>query len=114
MAKKKTVLSVLMDARKLIGSKKRWTQNANAKSKTGKDVQAESRSAVSWCAYGAVHRCAGTRDSLATDAFRFVDKAAPHNNAILYNDKEGRQHRHILSMFGRAIALARKAAKAST
>jgi len=52
----KAILRDLRAAWKLIASKKRWTQDAYARTKTGRACTARSEYAVQWCATGALDR----------------------------------------------------------
>lgn len=48
---------IISCARKRISDPSRWTTKAYAKTKTGKEVEATSRYAQTWCAVGATRKC---------------------------------------------------------
>ncbi len=113
MAKKKTVLSVLMAARKLLSERKRWTKDADAKNAKKEEVDACSAEAVCWCARGAVLKCAGRAWMKKNSALSKLREIIEDNRSCAvtnYNDEAGRTHKSILSWFDRAI----ERAKAST
>ena len=101
-----TVLELLVAARELIGVRERWCFGALALTKLGRITAPRGPSAVSWCAVGALRKCASQRDdgNYAT-AITMLESAARElgaNNVVSLNDKA--YYPQVLRMFDVAIA----------
>lgn len=103
---------ILKAARALIEDRIRWTQHTYARGKSGRPVYPEQRSAVSWCALGAICKVTDT-NPLRSDypvAVEYLRRSAEEigfTSVELVND--GRFHSTVLRMFDRAIELAEQA-----
>jgi len=106
-----TVKDVLVAARELIAVPERWTQNALARDAGGRMRSAESRGAVSWCAYGALIRQAGGPTTATVAAADKLSVAASAINPKQYRGQDSfltlnnkSDHPTVLRMFDLAIA----------
>jgi hypothetical protein len=99
------VAEILERAADLIEPEGRWTQGALAKSKTGRQVIPEGRSAVCWCVYGAIQRITGT--PLGSRALWDALKASVGTvNIASWNDTRGRTQAEAVAALREAAALA--------
>jgi hypothetical protein len=105
---RKTTLSVLIAARKLIAPKGAWTTCAWAKDKTGKAVDPESEKAVCYCMSGALIKVAARGSPVGREARMAIRAANGGRGPIEINDAPRRTHKQVLAAFDRAIAKLRK------
>jgi len=106
----KTAAQVLREARELISDPERWAQGAWAKNAPGHSVQTRAPEAVSWCAAGAIYRCAGNSD-LSIDTRELLydvigSNISPDSGHVIAEFNDTHTHAEVLEMFDRAIALA--------
>lgn len=106
--KSPTVIDILRRMRVLL--RKGWTQGYYAKTKRGRVVEAESRSAATFCLWGAERRALHelkTADlSAGQEAMNLVRRCAriKHSVALVdYNDTKGRTKKEILDVVTCAI-----------
>lgn|SRR5487761_1536983 len=108
--KPKTVLELLVRARALIGVRERWCMDALANTKFGCWTAPKSKSAVSWCAIGALHKVAGALETRERyEAKQLLDDQAylmARVPMVAIND-EGSYVR-VLCVYDLAIAYARE------
>lgn len=109
-----TPRELLIEARKKIKNPENWTKGSYAKDKDGNKVDYKSTVATCWCTLGAIYSNASTildwvnvkkavnilQDTLHTDG---VDN---FHNIVIFNDSHS--HGKILSLFDKAIKLAKK------
>lgn len=96
----KTILSVLVAARKLISNPKKWNQEWLALDRERNHVDCESRDAVSFCALGAITRYAHGQDELIEGCRDLLlDKNTSFSQ---FNDT--RPHKEVIADFDKAIA----------
>ena len=103
-----TVLELLVAARELIGVRERWCFGAMARTKRGYPVSPRAPSAVSWCAMGALERCASKRsDAQKLQALDLLIDAAQYlcSGSIVYLNDLGK-YPAVLLAYERAIAQA--------
>ena len=105
-----TVLELLVAARELIGVRERWCMSNPALTKLGRRTAPKSRAAVSWCAFGALHKIAGAREAYEREeAKQLLDDAAELTacvSMVMLND-EGNYAR-VLRVYDLAISQARE------
>ena len=104
-----TVVELLVAARYLIGVREHWCMDALAVTKLERRTAPKSPAAVRWCAIGALHKIAGTRETYEREeAKQLLDEQAfllccvP---MIVIND-EG-DYARVLRVYDLAIARAR-------
>jgi hypothetical protein len=94
---------VLIAARRRIERPECWTQGMYARDEHNARVPPYDRSAVCWCAEGAIeglHRPAREK-GLALVA---LNEVLPYDTTVwAYQDAVGRRHAEVLSLFDRAI-----------
>lgn len=95
-----TALEILRRARASISLPEKWTQGVEARNARGVEVNAESRSAVCWCAVGALRAANG--GEFHVDAYDALVDATGCEFPSQFNDK--RTHAEVLVAFDRAIA----------
>jgi hypothetical protein len=97
-----TTREILIAARAKIERPECWTKGKYARDKDGESVTPNSRSAVCWCAIGAVHA------AYPSDAERTLIRLSwfvPTKGGIsTYNDYPETTHADILALYDRAIA----------
>ena len=100
-----TTKEVLTQARDLIADKDAWTQGSLAADNDGRAVDPKDRSAVSWCAEGAIERVVPRRGTkLERDAGALLRGASGRVCASAFNDSK--PHRSVIALFNRAIKAA--------
>lgn len=90
---------LLAPIRKLLRSRKRWTQGRMAQTKTGRAVDGNSRSAVCWCLMGAVEKFYAGGGCFLVD--HELDRRARERGAyhdVDFNDDERRTHAEIMEL----------------
>lgn len=92
-----TTLETLKAARKLVTPKDRWTKDANARGKSGKEVLVNSRYAICYCANGAIWKSSKERFWDALQALEDVTKC----DIATFNDTH--THGEVLRAFDEAI-----------
>ena len=100
-------ITVLRKAKRLI--EKGWTKRAWARNSHGRAVDAHSRSAVRFCALGAIRLASKgvTADRVgARDALHSVLEFT--SNIENFNDDPGTKKSDVIRLFNRAIAAERK------
>jgi len=104
---------VLRKARALLEKPEHWTQGMMARGKSGRRIFYGSRSAVCWCADGAIWRAANgsliSRKGWVANAAEQYLSAATGRRVSAFNDAPERTHAEVLAAFDRAIALAEAA-----
>ena len=100
--------TILVRARELIAEPSHWTQYAQAKDILGNNVSPYSRTAVSFCALGALKRAEYDADSLTGAVPRECDKASlyrhlPSEYSTLMNFNDSCTHTEVLDLFDAAI-----------
>lgn len=108
----KTTVEILTAARELLSVPERWTKGSPARTSDGTMTDARSEDAVCWCARGALQRVSDCCDEVY--ASRAILRQATGNygfkDYVYLNDLPKTTHADILSLFDRAIELARKKA----
>jgi len=100
--------------KKLLRSRRRWTQGLGARDRLGREVSAVSRSAVCWCLDGAAMKVTRypmfqRRFVLRYEAVREAfGIAARTHYYVVWNDQRDRKHADVLAMLDRAIKRAMK------
>ena len=77
-----------MKVRELLTDESKWTQGFDARSKSGRRVDWESRAAVRWCLLGAVYYCYGTDKDYARVFDLIKGEVGPY--IATWNDTSGR------------------------
>jgi hypothetical protein len=106
---RRTVVTVLEEARDLIANERYWTTGAFARDRLGMKVSPRNESASQWCAIGALERVQICWPPSPIDhyAARILYRARPRPYVVTeVNDRLG--HEAVLAMYDRAIALARE------
>ena len=101
---KLTAAESLKRALKLI--QKGWTQGTLARDQKGAEVSSSSRSAVQWCALGALTAYKAADD---IEAAQFIRRCIParYDNCVSdWNDSPRRTKQEVISVFKKAIKLA--------
>ena len=124
-------VQLLIDARALIAKESNWTKQSLAEKcinpdcedeKLWDEVHVSSPYAVRFCALGALERAAHYRESNYNLPLRYlidaIPKDFPHNRDLGYvmetwtvtdyNDDHDRTHEEVLSVYDRAIELAKE------
>ena len=101
----KTTVETLRDAKALIDTPAKWTQNANARRSDDSDCSSAHPDAVCFCIVGAVWRASGETFS---KAFHLVHWQAQKEgrHVVQFNDHPDTSHNDVMAFFDRAIALA--------
>lgn len=96
----------LMQARALIAKPDGWTTSAFARDDTGTPVDVHDKTAVCFCALGAIARvrCSEKARNLLADAARQVDTV--YGSILMVNDDPMYGHASVLRMYDKAIELA--------
>lgn len=104
IAAKRTVLSVLMDTRRLLFPPEAWTKHTSARDVNGDAVAPGSRSACSFCLTGAVERVAPD-DHQLQDGACYALKGSIHPVCHLpdWNDVPERTHGQVLDLLDETI-----------
>ena len=100
---------VLINARALIADPARWTTAALARTANGHQVEWHDRSAIKWCAQGAIYRAAYDLFGDQKKAMRIGDEVAKSVSAPRWlrvplptiNDSRG--HAAVLAVFDKAL-----------
>lgn len=104
----KNTVTILREARALIIHPASWTKRANARDILGRQVQPDSRRAVSWCSIGALlHVGGGSTNTL--EAAKLLGDAARvmwYYGSVNLNDAGDQSL--VLMMFDKAIEMAEK------
>lgn len=99
---KKTVLSSLKEARRLIEHKKNWCKEVLAKDRRGMVVRWDNSHAIKFCIIGAVQRaCNSSISPLRESCLKQLRKFCPTFWLTDYNDEF--THKDILTLFDRSI-----------
>lgn len=95
--------TVLVKAREIIADPSHWHQRTSAKNELGNHTSAVSPDAVSWCAYGALQRAAGSLDSplTALAALKLRRHTGMYATIVSFNDAS--THEEVLELFDKAI-----------
>ena len=105
-----TVVELLVAARELIGVREHWCMDSLALTKFGHRTAPQSRTAVMWCAIGALHKLADARHlTERSEAKQLLDDEADRLAGVpmvIMND-EGNYAR-VLRLYDLAIARARE------
>lgn len=110
----KKVANRLRKARALI--EKGWTQEAWARAADGANVPFSSRSAVCFCAAGALNRAlqvGGHEWGLAEQSWQVLEDAigvSSSSDVVKFNDAPERTQAEVLAAFDKAIELAEQSA----
>ncbi len=104
----KTVAEVLRCARRLIARKDGWTQGVYARGKTGLSVYEHGRAAVSFCAIGAIRKCAGDYDQ-GKAAKAALSHSLHGRSVVNFNDADDSRKSDVLALFTHAIKCAEEA-----
>jgi hypothetical protein len=88
-----SVATILRQAADLITPPGTWTQHYMAKSAKGNSVRAGSRSAVCWCAMGAIKRAGNGSDYEGWSALRDHLQCA----VVAFNDARGRTQAEVVA-----------------
>ena len=94
---------ILIAARDLIADPARWTRASFARNIEGKPVSAKSKTAVCWCAMGALKRVCPPERFVCTDGWLYragVELFDKQDVAV--NDELG--HAAVMQMYAKAIA----------
>lgn len=102
------VVDNLVAARAKIEKPEQWTQQVAARNAQGQEDNVDSTDAVCFCTFGAIVAVAGMKYG---EALKFCTDAVGRN-AVDFNDASGRKHEEVLTMFDKAIELAKEAANA--
>lgn len=104
-----TVVDLLKRTRALL--RKGWTQGTYARSKGGRKVSHDSKSAVSFDLYGAVNRAAAEiAGNLFSPVVRLLKRCLPAWETIdTFNDAPGRKKSEVIAVVSRAIEKAEAA-----
>jgi hypothetical protein len=111
----RTAVQNLTAARNLI--RNHWAKNALAKDCNGKQCPVKSERAEAFCALGAVKRINGPGEKAAIKILRLAAKEElrarkkkffSFNNALIFTVNDSIGKKAVLSMFRRAIAIAKK------
>ena len=106
-------VEVLEQAKALIINPKNWLQGTSAIDQQGNNVTPKDKTAICWCALGAIGAVCGTERprGVGRKTVRLLDKASgvssPNLNrdSAYYNDTHS--HDEVMAMFDRAIELAK-------
>lgn len=102
-----TISDVLNKAADLIEPRGRWTQGHYARTKSGDICSSYDRSAVSWCAIGAIMRIGGKGD-VAWDAEGRLEAFTGGESVGMWNDKSSRRKRDVIAALREAAKLAQE------
>jgi hypothetical protein len=102
------VVTILRKAKDVIADPSHWTCGDYARDADGNSVFVDNRSAVSFCAIGALAFVTGTTPRLAgeSQACKFLERVAAENGRIWAHDINDKGHSHAMAMIDRAIELA--------
>jgi hypothetical protein len=102
----KTPLQILIAARELIADEARWTQNAPARGKSGREVDPNGRHAVCWCLLGAIDRVGGRETFISFSGGHYAIKALCRDGLDItaFNDAPATTHPEVLAKLDEAIA----------
>lgn len=107
------VAATLRQARAVIEEPQHWTKGTMARtSKRGESVSPDSRTAVVWCALGAIKKVDGPYEEPAIKALAYAISgwAVGERHVYIYNDSTVRRHSDVLKKFDQAIELLDKMA----
>jgi hypothetical protein len=94
---------ILRAARDKIAPPGKWTQGRHARDFEGRGVNAMDKSAVCWCALGAVEATAGGSTS---EPLRYLIRVIGSGYVSFWNDVYERKHPEVLTALTRAAELA--------
>jgi hypothetical protein len=115
MTKRKTVLQVLTDMRKLLDDPKHWTKHARALTATGTTPTDGvcGRNAYSFCLMGACERAAGGWDQQAYSetrrALTELTAIANCTGIVSFNDRYATKHADVLAFLDLGVQVAKMA-----
>lgn len=100
---KEQIKDILIRARKRISNRENWAQNAIAKDKNEKEVEAKSSEAVSWSIYGAI--CIESAVEDTKEVLFFLEKFLVKNGKRipLYKFNNSFSHEEVIKLFNKAI-----------
>jgi hypothetical protein len=100
----KTTVETLRDAKALIDTPAKWTQNADARRSNNIPCSYANPDAICFCIVGAVWRASGE----FSKAFHLVHWQAQEEGRRVtqFNDHPDTSHNDVMAFFDRAIALA--------
>ncbi len=97
------VVAALKAGRAMIDSPEKWTKGEFARDINGESVLPKDHCAVCFCSYGAAMKAARAGTGMQTDVFKYINRAAPDENIIEYNDFTSTTHQDILVVWDKAI-----------
>ena len=103
------IAAKLDEARALIEPEGAWTQGKYARGKSGREAKATSKSAVCFCAMGAVGRVFDdSHPNLCTPGMPHLAKAAGTDCIYQWNDAPERTQAEVIEALRKAAELARQ------
>lgn len=115
-------LEVVQRARALITDPTKWTQGEYARGEDGEYAPSDSTAATCWCSLGAIiaasEKVRREKNLDLSDTFRVKDAVKQQMAVVVekrtgrrletihgYNDREGRKHEEVLSLFDETAAV---------
>ncbi len=96
------VTALLMAARMLITDAKAWTRGANARDRTGRDIDYRHKNAICFCAEGALFAFKSPRMGK-----RAQSRLEHVTRGFVYRFNDNKTHKQVLALFDRAIEMER-------
>jgi hypothetical protein len=103
----RTAVEILVEARRLIRTPKKWTQGAYCRGRDGRSVSTNADGIARYCAVGAIYvargklKASNKSHGKAEGALRHVTQEV---SIITFNDQAGRTHKEVMKAFDKAIA----------
>lgn len=104
-------VTILRKALDIISNPAHWTCYVYARDSSGREIAVDNASAVSFCSVGALAVASGTsvKDAEHSISCKFLEEAASEVGCPYAHELNDKGHSRAMSMFNRAIELARAA-----